>query len=197
MSKQHARTTADTANETNEGTLGKDMSFHLLENRRRRWTIRYLNREGSAKISDLAEQVAAWENGTTVDQVTSQQRRCTYTSLQQTHLPTLDESGVIDFEADRGIVKTTERMEDLDVYLEIVSERTIPWSTYYLGVGVLSCALVGLMAAGGGLFRMVPDLGLAALIGFTLTISAAIHTYQSRSMRVDTMDIPPEVERNP
>lgn len=193
MSQQRTRTTAGTANETNERALGKDTSFHLLESRRRRWAIRYLNREGSAEISDLAEQIAAWENGTTVDQVTSKQRRCTYTSLQQTHLPTLDESGVIDFKADRGLVEATERIEDLDVYLEVVPEHDISWSTYYLGVGVLSCALVGLVAVGGDLFAILPDLTLAAFTALTLTISAAVHVYRSRSMRLDSGDAPLEV----
>lgn len=197
MSQQRTRTTAGTANGTNERALGKDTSFHLLESRRRRWAIRYLNSEGSTEISDLAEQIAAWENGTTVEEVTSKQRRCTYTSLQQTHLPTLDESGVIDFEADRGIVEATDRIEDLDVYLEVVPERNIPWSTYYLGTGVLSCALVGLVAVGGDRFTILPHLALAALIALTLTISAAIHVYRSRSMRLDSGDAPMEVEHEP
>jgi hypothetical protein len=197
MSQQRTRTAADTATETDEEGLGKDTSFHLLESRRRRWAIRRLNREGSAEIGDLAEQIAAWENGTSVEEVTSRQRRSAYTSLQQTHLPTLDEAGVVDFNADRGIVEATERMEDLDIYLEVVPERDIPWSTYYLGVGVLSCVLVGLAAVGGDLLALVPDLGWAALIAVTLTISAAIHAYRSRSMRVDSGDVPLKVEGEP
>ena len=168
-------------------TLGRDMSFHLLESQRRRWAIRYLNHERSAELADLAEQVAAWENETTVDQITSEQRRRAYTSLQQVHLPKLHDSGVVDFDVDRGTVKATDRVEDLDVYLEVVRERDIPWSTYYLGVGVLSCVLVGVVAViDVGVLEAVPDLGWAAAIGLTLTVSAAVHTYRSRSMRVDS-----------
>lgn len=195
MGKQRTPTTR-TATETDGESLGKNTSFHLLESQRRRWVVRYLTREGSAELGDLAEQIAAWENETTIDRVTAEQRRRAYTSLQQVHLPKLHDSGVVDFEADRGTVEATTRMEDLDVYLEVVPERSIPWSMYYLGVGILSCVLVGFAAVANDPFVLVPDLGLATLIALTVTISAAVHTYRSRSMRIDG-DTPMEVEHEP
>lgn len=181
---------------TDENGLTKDTLFHLLENRRRRWTIRYLKRRGGrAELGDLAEQVAAWENGITPNQVTSNQRKRIYTSLQQRHVPQLDEAGVVDFDQNRGSVEVTSQMQELDVYLEVVPERTVPWSVYYLGLGTASCVLIGLLAVIEP-FDPFPDLGWAALIGVTFTVSAAVHTYRSNSIRTATRDVPPEVEND-
>ncbi|GAA0469015.1 hypothetical protein MUK72_06975 [Halococcus dombrowskii] len=197
MNEQRVQARSDDTPTENEGELTRDERFQLLGSQRRRWVLRYLKHEGRTELGELAEQIAAWENGTTVERVAYEQRKRTYTALQQTHLPTLAEAGVIEFEADRGVVEATERARTLDLYLEVVADRDIPWSSYYLGIGVLSCVLVGLVAVGGDFFVMIPNLGLAALIGLTLTLSAAVHTYQSRLMRVDRADIPPEVDRDP
>lgn len=193
------RTTSEgTTNKTSEEVLTKDTRFHLLGSQRRRWVLRYLKDEGKTDLGDLAGQIAAWENETSIERVAYPQRKRTYTSLQQTHLPALAEAGVVEFEADRGVVEVTERARKLDVYLEVVPERNIPWSTYYLGVGVLSCVLVGVVAVVDvGFFALVPDLGWAALIALTFTVSAVVHTYRSQSMRVNSGDPPLEVEREP
>lgn len=201
MSQQHTPVTADgttheMTDETSVGALTKDTLFDLLGSQRRRLVLRHLKHEGETNLGDLAERVAAWENGITVEEVDYQQRKRTYTSLQQTHLPTLDEAGVVEFASERGVVEATDRARKLTVYLEIVPERNIPWSTYYFGVGVLSCVLVGVVAViNVGVLEAVPDLGWAAAIGLTLTISAAVHTYRSRSMRIDGGDAPLEGER--
>ncbi|QLG50073.1 DUF7344 domain-containing protein [Natrinema halophilum] len=180
----------------NEGDeLTKDTLFHLLESRRRRWTIRYLKqRGGRADIGDLAEQIAAWENETSTDRVSSQQRKRAYTALQQRHVPRLDKAGVVDFDRNRGTVEVTDRMQELDVYLEVVPKRDIPWSTYYLGLGIVSCTWVGLMAVVQSPFESAPDLGWAALIGFLFTASAAVHTYRSNKLPNDPHDTLPESE---
>ncbi|UPM45087.1 DUF7344 domain-containing protein [Halocatena salina] len=98
----------------------KDTLFQLLGNRRRRWAIRYLTHNKCTQLSELAEQIAAWEAGIPVEQVTARQRKRAYTSLQQTHLPALDEADVIDFSVTSGDIEVTERLETLDIYLEVV-----------------------------------------------------------------------------
>ena len=198
MSRQYTRATSHkTTDETSAEALTKDVLFDLLGSRRRRLVLRHLRHEGETDLGDLAEQVAAWENGTTVEEVDYQQRKRTYTSLQQTHLPTLAEAGVVEFASDRGTVEATDRARKLTIYLEVVPERNIPWSTYYFGVGVLSCVLVGVVAVVDiGVLEAIPDLGWAAAIGLTLTISAAVHTYRSNSMRVGGGSAPLEDERS-
>lgn len=196
MSEQQTHSTIGTARGPGPTQLSTDTLFHLLGNRRRRWAIRYLTRNGTVELGDLAEQVAAWEQGLPRKQVTAQQRKRTYTSLQQTHLPALEEAAVIDFDSDRGVVAVTDQMETLDIYLEVVPRRTIPWSMYYLGVGVVSLVVVGIIGFVDTVaFPMVPPLGWALLISLIVTISGGIHTYRTRAMRLDGQGGPPEVDR--
>jgi len=82
------------------------------------------------ELGDLAEHVAAWELEKDVAAITSTERRRVYTSLQQTHLDKLEEAEII--ECDRKTIKPTERLEDLEFYLEVVPEDEIPWAQYYL-----------------------------------------------------------------
>lgn len=183
------------ASTQSEMGLSRDTLFQLLGNQRRRWVIRYLLQEERVQLGDLAVQLAAWEHQTTVSQVTSTQRKRAYTSLQQHHLPVLTDADVINYTKTNHIIEVTERIQTFDLYLEVVPDRNIPWSVYYLGMGVVSCMVVGLsMVIEGGLISKVPDIGWAALIAGTVTVSASVHTYFSRSMRVDTL---PTMERQP
>lgn len=50
--------------------MDRDEVFHVLRNRRRRYTLHYLRREERAEIGDIAEQVAAWENEITAPRST-------------------------------------------------------------------------------------------------------------------------------
>lgn len=86
-------------------------------------------------------------------------------------------------------------MEALDIYIEVVPERTIPWSVYYLGVGVVSCAIIGATAViHAWPFTVIPVFGWALLVSLTVTVSGAVHTYRTRAMRLDEHRVPPEVK---
>uniref|UniRef100_UPI003F7B2881 DUF7344 domain-containing protein n=1 Tax=Halomicrococcus sp. SG-WS-1 TaxID=3439057 RepID=UPI003F7B2881 len=86
--------------------LPKDKIFHILQTQRRRDALRYLKaNEGPVEMRALAEQVAAWENDTTVAALSSDERQRVYIALYQSHLPKLDEEGVIDYNQSRGIVE--------------------------------------------------------------------------------------------
>lgn len=170
--------------ERNSDELTRDTLFSLLGNQQRRLAIRYLKQTvGCTSLGDLAEQVAAWEADVSREAITCAQRKRACTSLQQRHLPTLDEAGVVDFDANRGTVEVTDKMRKLDVYLEVVPERDIPWCKYYLGLGLASCALVVGIAVTESPFESVSGLGWAAVIGATFTASAAVHTYRSHTLR--------------
>lgn len=100
--------------------LSSDTVFHILQTSRRREAIRYLlAADGPVKMRDVAEHVAAVEHETTVAKLDSTQRQRVYIPLYQSHLPTLDEEGVIDYNKSRGIVRTTDRLELFRPYLEI------------------------------------------------------------------------------
>ncbi|WP_192498385.1 DUF7344 domain-containing protein [Halorussus halophilus] len=99
--------------------LSTDQTFHLLQTQRRRDALWYLKQhDGPVEMSDMAEQVAAWEYDTTVPELHSNQRQRVYIGLYQTHLPKLDQAGVIDYNQSRGIVERTPLAEEFDAYLE-------------------------------------------------------------------------------
>jgi hypothetical protein len=104
---------------TDAEEFGPDEVFHLLQNQRRRDVLRVLRDvDGTVEMSDVAEQVAAWEHDTTVEALTSSQRQRVYISLYQRHLPKLDDAGVIDYEQSRGRVTPRPRADTVGRYLE-------------------------------------------------------------------------------
>lgn len=144
--------------------LSKDKIFHLLQTPRRRYVLRYLKEhDGIAEMRDIAEQVAAWENDIPVQALTSDQRQRVYIPLYQSHLPKLDEEGIIEYDQNRGTVERTELANQLDRYLDVSDDDTddepdaeIRWEAYYLGVSVLSTVLLGGSALGVPLFATLP-----------------------------------------
>ncbi|RZV11712.1 hypothetical protein BDK88_0593 [Natrinema hispanicum] len=178
-------TQAETRSNSSQGEI-----FDLLSNQRRRYAIHYCKREDDpVTLGDLAEHVAAWELDKEVDEITSAERKRVYTSLQQTHLPTLERANIIEFD-DRTIELTDEAAE-LEVYLDIVPGDSIPWGVYYLGLTV-----IGSVVMGGLWLEVVPtetvsELGWATLVFALFAISAIVHVVQNRRMRLGEMEQPP------
>jgi hypothetical protein len=105
--------------------LSLSTTFELLKNRRRRETIAYLlEHDGTSTLSDLAEHIAALENGIEIVELSSDQRKRVYIGLYQCHLPKLDKAGVIDFDKNRGTVVLNPSVADqLVPYLQ--PERSV------------------------------------------------------------------------
>lgn len=169
---------------------GRGEIFDLLSNHRRRYTIHYCKREECpVTLSDLAEQVAAWEQDKDICEITSAERKRVYTSLQQTHLPTLDDAGMIHYE--NGEIELTERADDLDVYLDVVPGDSVPWGIYYLGLSVFSALVIAGLWAEVVPTDPVPTLGWATMLVVLFAVSAVVHVYQSRQFRLGEMETPP------
>lgn len=104
-------------------SIGKDDLFHLLQNSRRRAVLRYLavySDQETFEMRTVSEAVAAWENDIPVKQLTSNQRQRVYIALYQSHLPKLDEYGVIEYNQARGVIKATGLITLFESYLEPV-----------------------------------------------------------------------------
>lgn len=170
--------------------------FDLLSNRRRRYTLHYLKANGgSADLSELAEQLAAWENGIEPERVTYDQRKRVYTSLQQVHLSQMDDWGVIAFDDREGVAALTATAEDLDIYFEVVTGRDIPWSGFYLLLVLINSGVLALGASGVGPLGTVPDIGWAVFILTSFLTVSVVHLYLTRTeMRLDERERPPEIE---
>ncbi len=181
---------------TTTGAAGQDKQsregeiFDLLSNQRRRYAIHYCKREDEpVTLGDLAEHVAAWELDKEIEEITSAERKRVYTSLQQTHLPTLERADVIEF--DDRTIELTDEAAQLDVYLDIVPGDSVPWGVYYLGL-----TAVGSVVMGGLWLELIPtetisELGWATLVFALFAVSAVVHVGQNRRMRLGEMERPP------
>ncbi|MBV0901717.1 DUF7344 domain-containing protein [Haloarcula salina] len=106
--------------ETDE-ELTRDDIFHVLQCRRRRLVLKYLHEysgDEPADMSDIAEHIAALEHDTTVDALRSKQRQRVYIALYQSHLPKMDDAGVVNYNQDRGLVEPTPLASAFDRYLD-------------------------------------------------------------------------------
>jgi len=62
--------------ESDSDRLSQDTVFEVLKSPRRRYVLYYLrNHRGRMNLGEITEQVAAWENETTPDRLTSEQRK--------------------------------------------------------------------------------------------------------------------------
>ncbi|MEY7852172.1 hypothetical protein AB7C87_23560 [Natrarchaeobius sp. A-rgal3] len=120
--------------------LSRDTVFQTLSNRRRRLVLTYLGRhpERTVRLRDLSEWIAAKENEVPIAEVSYKQRKRVYTSLYQSHLPTLHRDGIVEYNQSRGTIRLTTTASAFDVYLEPSSETALPWKRYWFGFGLVA-----------------------------------------------------------
>ena len=174
-----------------EGTerLTFDECFDLLSNHRRRYTLYYLEQNGeAATIGDLSARIAAWENDILVSDVTYDERKRVYTSLQQVHLPRMDEADVIEFDDRSGAVELGPAAADLDIYLDVVMGHDIPWSHLYVGLAGVNVLVVAAFALGS--VPALSGLGVAVFVATSYLLTSLAHLYITHTeMRIDR-DLP-------
>ncbi|WP_050047463.1 DUF7344 domain-containing protein [Halanaeroarchaeum sulfurireducens] len=174
----------------------EDDLFEVLSNRRRRYTVHALGQEaGAVELGAVAERVASWEYDVAESELSYDQRKRVYTALQQSHLPKMDDAGIVAFDKQRGMIEPEPALEEVDVYMDIVQGREIPWSQYYLGLSGVGAALVAAVWMSAWPLTLVPTMGWMTAIVAAFTVSAAIHTYYAKASRIGAGDKPPELER--
>ncbi|MFC7139045.1 hypothetical protein ACFQMA_04230 [Halosimplex aquaticum] len=149
--------------EESSSQLPLDHVFEILKNERRRTVLHYLREHGgTVSLGELAEHVAAVENGTTVAQVTSNERKCVYVGLYQCHLPKMDDMDIVEFNQNRGRISLGPNAAQLFEYLEESDEVDRPWPLYY-----------GSLTAVGAVLLVASQLGAAA-VGLTATVVSTV-----------------------
>ncbi|MFB6183725.1 MAG: hypothetical protein ABEI96_04145 [Haloarculaceae archaeon] len=175
-----------------EATLKRDELFNVLRNRRRRFAIHYLKYESTAmSVGQLATQVAAWENGISREEVTAKQRRRVYNALQQSHVPKLEEAGIVT--AERGEVSLTDDAVASDLYLEVVPGEDVPWSKYYLLLGTVGLAVLCGVWVDAGPLGLLPDIAAGVFLAISLIVSALANHYHQRRNLLGATEEPPEL----
>ncbi|WP_343162639.1 hypothetical protein [Natronolimnobius sp. AArcel1] len=187
-------TDSSDSHETAIPALSKGEIFEVLRNQRRRYVLHFLKQDGRpVELGDLAQQIAAWEYETTLEGVTPAQRKRVYTTLQQTHLPKMDEAGILSFDSDEGVIEATDRTGDISIYLEIVPGHEFAWRELYLSLGAISCALVAALWLEIYPLTLLSNLTWAGIIAVTVTLTAAVHGYYEQNMRLGAGEQPPEL----
>ncbi|NEU57299.1 DUF2835 domain-containing protein [Halorussus sp. MSC15.2] len=124
----------------------REVMFDLLGNSRRRRVLRHLLDEREITLTDLSARIAAWENDTSVTDLSSRQRKQVYSSLYQTHIPRLSEHGIVAYDADDRIVRLTGDADRLRRFLDVDGpERghfSYQWSRYFLWTAVVGSAAI-------------------------------------------------------
>jgi hypothetical protein len=186
--------TAEAARTSRKGTEDAnsadrmDEIFSLLSNQRRRYALYACDSsDGPLSVSDLAEKVAAREYDKGREKLDYDERKRVYTAMTQTHLPAMEEAGVVEY--DGREVSLTDKAEEIEVYMDVVPRGSLPWSYYYLGLSVISALVLGGVWA--GIYpESVPDLFWAGLVIALFGVSSAYHAYRSRGMRLSSVEEP-------
>ncbi|RRJ33659.1 DUF7344 domain-containing protein [Halocatena pleomorpha] len=112
--------------------LSQDLVFDLLSSPRRRFVLHYLRSESdSLALTALADEVAAWEYETPVEELSDQERKRAYVSLYQTHIPKLADAGIVEYDTDSGEVTLAQAAGVVDAYLPDEAGPEIPWEFVY------------------------------------------------------------------
>lgn len=163
-----------------DGEFTQAELFDVFSNARRRRTVQYLKqRNGSCDLSSLVEQVAAWENETDPETVTRTQRRRVYISLYQTHLPMLEEHGIVAWDPDDHTIDLLPHEDVFDPYLDHRLEDQREWHRLYVTVtalGVLGLA-VSWLSIGPLTTAVAPAVALALCL---LVLALAVVQHVSR-----------------
>ncbi|MFW6152755.1 MAG: DUF7344 domain-containing protein [Halobacteriota archaeon] len=157
------------------GSLDKDDVFEILSNaRRRRLLFLLYGRDEPAELGDLAQDIATTEAGGEADR--NQYKRM-YISLYQTHVPKLEEYGVIEYDPETKLVELTDRVDDVIAVFQAPARRP-PWWRYYALVGLVSAVVViGLWWRSPGDDSV--ELGISLIPVALLFAIVAYHYYRS------------------
>jgi hypothetical protein len=127
----------------------RDDLFEALDNRRRRYTLHYLQRhegEEPVDVSEISTQVAAWELDTDPGKIGYSDRKNVHTALYQFHAPKLDDLGLVDYDKRCGTAELTDAGDGLWVDIGWDDDdgrdrsRRIPAAVGLTGVGFIAVA---------------------------------------------------------
>ncbi|EMA65838.1 DUF7344 domain-containing protein [Halorubrum kocurii] len=189
---------ATTTNESIQdgGELSEEEVFEVLSNRRRRFVIHALKRaEGPVDVSELSAHVTAWERDIDPEEVRYEDRRNVYSTLQRTHLPKLEEKNVVTIDEEANVVEPTTELESLDIYVEVLRSREIPWSLYYVGLAGVAVSLLLAVATGTPGFTGFEALDVGMFTATAFGISSVAHHVIGRRARLGNTEKPPELRK--
>jgi len=153
---------------TRDDRIDSEKIHEILRNDRRRRVLQYLKqRLEPVSVRDLSEQVAEWEAATSP--APRDLRQSVYNSLHQTHLPKLDEIGIVEYDKDRKTVVLREGARDVDLYMDVVTT-----------LGVIALFAIVLTETGVPVFADIEYLVIAIVSLVVYALSAAYQLWSRR-----------------
>ncbi|MFC4357821.1 hypothetical protein ACFO0N_07655 [Halobium salinum] len=145
--------------------------FDSLCNVRRLHILDYLSERGpKAELGTLVEHVAAAEYEKEASAVSRSERRRVYVSLYQTHLPKLEEQGLVEWDRDDNEITLVAR-GSVDAVLDTDEPAAAtPWHRYYLALAVASGLLFALVLGGVRPFSTVAPQHYALVFVFAFLV---------------------------
>jgi len=171
------------ANALSEATI-----YEILANRRRRETIRHLaetTEGGPISLRELSEEIAARETETSPPP--SDVRESVYNSLHQTHLPQLDDLGVVTYDRDARAVTLSTRARDLSAYMEVVTDHGLTWSEIYRTIGVVGLTTVVAAQAKAPLVGALDPLVCSTVFLALFAVVTASQLWSNRGVLLGTL----------
>ncbi|RKD97373.1 DUF7344 domain-containing protein [Halopiger aswanensis] len=125
------------------GSLAESEVFHILGNDRRRAIVQLLaNESGQIDVSQVATEIAETESDTTP--VPNNLYKSVYVSLQQTHLPQLEEDDVIEYDSDAKTISPGPHFDDVLAYVNGHDDDPSTILQLHLVTAVLGLAVIAL-----------------------------------------------------
>lgn len=129
-------------------SLPESKIFHILGNDRRRAIVQLLTESsGRIDVSTIAEEIARRESDSS--SVPNNLYKSVYVSLQQTHLPQLEEDRVIEYDPDSKTIRPGEHFDEVVQYAD--GNRNDLRTTIQLHLAFSVVGLVAIALAGSGL----------------------------------------------
>lgn len=123
----------------------------VLRNERRTLVLEHLKQtQETVPLRELSEQLATLETGETPPPRNI--RESVYNSLHQTHLPKLDDMGIVEYESDRKLVGLADGSRQVTLYMETVPTDDVTWTTYHQTVGLIAMVVIGLSSVDAPVF---------------------------------------------
>lgn len=165
---------------TDEQVLDEGDIHDVLRNERRRHTLELLRENGDTlSVRQLSERVAALETGESPPPRNI--RQSVYVSLHQTHLPKLDELGIVEYDADAKQVLLLDRVGEVEAYMGrpamLDSETDHRSARYILVLSVLGIVVMGAVALDAPVLAAVGAPVLGALLFLSVFAVAARQLY--------------------
>lgn len=173
--------------------LSQDLVFDLLSSPRRRFILHYLRSESdSIALTALADEVAAWEYETPIEELTDQERKRAYVSLYQTHIPKLADAGIVEYDTDSGEVELSPAAGVIDAYLPGRKGPDVHWEIVYPLITVVCIVffVVGLIDIGPLVWFSATMAGMLILLCFGITsiIHLVLVRHDERRLPIDVTD---------